>query len=97
MTTAKKKKRKPEAKWTQHVRIGSDMTWPGFDDNPEGDSLEWTLRYGDPTRGQILSAASYVAAYQVLVMSTQKHRNYICSELRRIALRRKPKKRGMKT
>lgn len=43
-------------------------TWPMPDaGESDHDSIEWTLRYGNPTRSQMLEAAEIVAAYGALV------------------------------
>lgn len=45
------------------VHIG-DMVWPNpYDPN----AVQWRLRYGEPTRSDLLVAASYVAAYRQLI------------------------------
>lgn len=48
------------------------MAWP----NPaDPNDIEWTLRYGEPTREQLMVAASMVAAYKQLVADPQRTRN----------------------
>lgn len=48
--------------------------------------LEWTLRYGEPTREQLLAAAGVVSAYESLVYgSTREKRDLVCREMRRPA------------
>jgi hypothetical protein len=77
-----------------YVRIDNEMTWPSPDTrdaNNDGDSLEWHFRYGTPSKELCLRAASYLAAYNQLIYSTQKHRNYICSAIRYALLRAEPK------
>jgi hypothetical protein len=60
-------------------RVLSDgSSWP----EPRAD-LEWTLRYGNPTREQLLSAAGVVSAYESLVYdSTRSKRDLVCREMR---------------
>lgn len=48
------------------------MAWPDPADPRE---VEWTLRYGTPTREQVLVAASFIAAYKQLVADPQRARN----------------------
>ena len=57
------------------------MAWPRYlEDND--DSVEWRLRYGNPTRADLLYAASVMAAYTALVGSTEKNRKKIVSKLK---------------
>lgn len=56
---------------SRHVRFDG-MTWPDPRDPAE---VEWTLRYGRPTRGDLLTAASFIAAYKQLVYDNQTVRN----------------------
>lgn len=49
-----------------------DMTWP----NPEDPLMvEWKLRHGEPTKSDLMVAASMIAAYKQLVYDTQTRRN----------------------
>lgn len=44
--------------------------------------IEWTLRYGTPSKNQLMVAASVISAYSGLVLrKTQKQRNYVCKKL----------------
>jgi hypothetical protein len=56
------------------------MTWP----NPEDPlTVEWTLRYGAPSRKQLHVAASMIAAYKQLAwIDSQRERNRKISALR---------------
>lgn len=46
--------------------------------------IEWRLRYGLPSKQDLLVAASAISAYSELVLrKTQKERNKICKTLRR--------------
>lgn len=59
-----------------HVTI-DDTAWPLPNNN-----LEWTLRYGTPTKTDLLLAASILAAYsQIVLYDTQKQRNMVCSKI----------------
>lgn len=59
------------------------MTWP-----MPFTELEWTLRYGTPTRGQLLRAASILAAYDEIVRSPERKRRYVVRNLRALGDRR---------
>jgi hypothetical protein len=49
-----------------------DMTWP----NPEDPlMIEWKLRHGEPTKNELMVAASMIAAYKQLVYDTVARRN----------------------
>lgn len=56
------------------------MTWP----LPETDenSVEWKLRYGEPTKGELLFAASVLNAYRALVLTTDKQRKEVVKTLK---------------
>lgn len=56
------------------------MTWPHPGDPGE---VEWTLRYGTPTREQLNVAASMVAAYKQLIEDPQRRRNEKVAGVRR--------------
>lgn len=71
-----------------YVDVGRDMRWPGI-----GRRLldaEWTLRYGEPTREDLLFAASILNAYRSLVLRTEKVRAEIVRELRAAEAAEKP-------
>lgn len=57
-----------------------DMIWPVPCDRM-GD-VEWQLRYGEPNKETLLTAASIIFAYRQMICDTQKKRKYIVSELR---------------
>lgn len=65
------------------------MCWPLPGDEPDGDGLEWRLRYINPEHlaKDRMHAASIVSAYRELIMCPVKKRNAVLRELR-IALRR---------
>lgn len=51
--------------------------------------IEWQLRYGTPTKEQLMVAASVISAYSGLVLlKTGKQRDYIVKNLRRGAEQR---------
>ena len=64
------------------------MSWP------LPDELEYTLRYGTPSRGDILMAASIVSAYQELIFCTDKKRRTVVRELRK-AIKPTPERRDV--
>ena len=69
--------------WGRYARIDDQMTWPMPDfSDATGNSLEWTLRYGTPTKEQLLTVASYLSAYSHMVGLTQKKRNHICTAIK---------------
>lgn len=63
-----------------YVTVGPEMAWPSIGQRLQ--DAEWTLRYGDPTREDILFAASILNAYHALVLKTAKDRAEIVRELR---------------
>lgn len=58
-----------------------DMTWPNPSDPRD---VEWSLRYGNPSRHQMLVAASFIAAYRQLVEDSATRRNSKIAGLRRM-------------
>jgi len=69
-----------------HVRLDNGTTWPkpDLEDANESECLEWRLRYDVPSREDLLMAASYLAAYNSLIYTTQKNRNYVCGAIKRM-------------
>ncbi len=62
---------------TKKYIIIEDMSWPMPDNE-----LEWKLRYGNPTRTEILQAASILSAYsQMTLFDTKKKRDKICKKI----------------
>jgi hypothetical protein len=57
----------------------SIMAWPNPADPGE---VEWRLRYGTPTREDLLWAASTIAAYRHLVDMPQRMRNRRVGQIR---------------
>jgi hypothetical protein len=68
-----------------------ETSWPmpGADETDGADSLEWTLRYGEPTRSDLLAAADRLRAYRALICDShteqQQHR---LAALRRVYRKR---------
>jgi len=55
------------------------MSWPNPTDPLD---VEWSMRYGNPSREQMLVAASFVAAYRHLVEDSAVRRNEKITALR---------------
>ena len=56
------------------------MAWP----NPEDPrSVEWRLRYGRPSRDDLMVAASFIGAYKQLVADPVRERNAKVAGIRR--------------
>lgn len=67
-----------------HYAFFGGTTWP----LPDGE-ISWLLRYGTPTRGDLLLAASVISAYSALIKMPERRRRPIIATLRRaIAIRR---------
>lgn len=72
-------KSKKYGKYVRFEEPMKEMTWP----LPDQD-LNWVLRYGNPTREQLLHAASILSAYyHAVTIYTQKKRNYVFGELKK--------------
>lgn len=55
------------------------MTWP----NPtDPNNVQWRLRYGIPSRQDLLAAASFMHAYAHLIDLPQRERNQRVSQIR---------------
>lgn len=63
-----------------YVRFG-EMTWPRASPD-DAEEIVWRLRYGTPTRSDLLYAADAMQAYQSLVWKTRDRREEIIRELR---------------
>ncbi len=64
---------------SSYVRFDG-MTWP----NPDAlGETEHALRYGQPTRADLLVAASVLGAYRALVLDPQHRRNKNVAGIRR--------------
>jgi hypothetical protein len=64
-------------KW---VKIENSGIWPV---DSEEITVQWSLRYGNPSKSELLRAAEILSAYKSLIFSTQKRRNRVCKELRK--------------
>lgn len=65
-----------------HVQVGDDSVWPRAGGD-RMESLEWALRYGEPSRQDMLLAASVLAAYrQMVLVDTEKRRVEVVRALR---------------
>ena len=63
------------------------MTWPTGDIQCDGGTLVWLLRHGEPSRADLLVAASIVSAYRALIHDkSQDQRNEIVSKIRMAVL-----------
>lgn len=54
-------------KWAEDPK--SKTRWPFDVDDPDLDGVEWQLRYGTPTKSDLLAAASVMQAYAFLATS----------------------------
>lgn len=62
---------------TKKYIIIEDMSWPMPDNE-----LEWKLRYGTPTKAELLQAASILSAYsQITLFDTKKQRDKRCEKI----------------
>lgn len=68
----------PEPRQDLYLSFES-MTWPNPADPLD---VEWTLRYGTPTRAQLRVAASMIMAYKQLVADSVRSRNAKVSALK---------------
>ena len=57
------------------------MSWPLPGDDTHQD-LEWVMRYAQPSRSDMLRAASIIAAYRELVTCTERKRRYVVRQIR---------------
>lgn len=72
-----------------------ETSWPmpGATDH-HGSDLEWVLRYGEPTRQDLLSAAAVIAAYDALIVdSSTEQQQHRLAALRRVYRQRQRNKR----
>jgi hypothetical protein len=61
-----------------YVRF-DDTVWP----NPlDPNDIEWKLRYGEPTKAELLQAASFLGAYKQLFTITQKDILYAVKKIK---------------
>lgn len=66
-----------------YVMLADRTTWPDPSDRAD---LEWELRYAEPTRENVLAAASFIHAYRSLIALPQRERNKKIALLRRAAV-----------
>lgn len=57
-----------------------EMTWPMPSERL--DEVEHTLRYGEPSRSDLLKAASVIAAYRQMVSDPRRKRDAVVRRLR---------------
>lgn len=67
-----------------HLRLSDGTTWPRPDLESDNDSgLAWRLTYGEPTRTDLIRAASVIRAYSYLVTETTRaRRDQVCRDVR---------------
>jgi hypothetical protein len=56
------------------------MTWPVPGERL--DEVEHTLRYGTPSRSDLLQAASVIAAYSQMLRDPRRHREHVVRNVR---------------
>ena len=73
---------------TRHITTSDGSSWPRPAlESDEEYGIGHKLRYGKPTRSDLLVAASIIDSYGYLVMqATQKKRDLVCREIRAAAL-----------
>lgn len=54
------------------VKVSDGSSWPRPDDDDFG--LAWRLTYAEPTKSDLLAAASVISAYEYLICSTTAER-----------------------
>lgn len=63
----------------------AETSWP----MPGATDLEWVLRYGTPTRQDLLGAADIIAAYRALIVdSSTEQQQHRLAALRRVYRKR---------
>ena len=72
MTESSKAAKITDQRAEPYVRV-EGTTWPNPNDPRE---VEWRLRYGTPTREDLLLAASFIHAYRYLFLTTTAMRNH---------------------
>lgn len=82
----------------RRVMVTDGSSWPTPDlATGETFGLGWVLRYGEPTRTDLLKAAAIIDAYGYLVAeSTREKRDLVCREVR-AALRTIPSGSGTRS
>lgn len=64
---------------TAYLRLDDGTVWPNPTDPNE---VQWRLRYGTPTKSDLLVAASMMSAYRELAGQTHKRRSTVVRLLR---------------
>jgi hypothetical protein len=69
---------------SRHLRLSDGTTWPRPDLESDADAgLAWRLTYGEPTRADLLQAASVIRAYgYLLTETTRTRRDQVCRDVR---------------
>ncbi len=62
------------------LHVTGDSTWP-LPDERLGE-VEWQLRYGEPTTGDRMVAASVLAAYREIICGNRRHAERSLHDLR---------------
>lgn len=65
---------------TSYLRLPEKSTWPNPNDPRE---VQWRLRYGTPSREDLLFAASTMAAYSYLLGIPQRRRCSVVAQIRK--------------
>ena len=76
------------------VKVSDGSSWPrpALESDDEY-GVGYTLRYGTPTRSDLLKAAEIIDAYSYLVAeSTREKRDLVCREVRAALMRKSPGK-----
>ena len=62
----------------------TETSWPRaeHDSAPHGDTVEWRLRYGTPTRSDLLFAAGVLSAYGALIGKPRRTREAVIRAMR---------------
>lgn len=69
----------PPALAARHFVRVEGTTWPNPNDPTE---VQWRLRYGTPSKSDLLIAASFMHAYAYLLSMSQKDRNHRVATIR---------------
>lgn len=63
-----------------YIKPDEETVWPNPKDPCE---IEWKLRYGNPTKSELLIAASYISAYKSFFEKTQKDTNLYITNIKK--------------
>jgi hypothetical protein len=69
-------------KRNSYLRLPEGTTWP---DPKDPNEIQHTLRYGQPSREDLLVAASFIAAYGHLLAMPTRRRAEVVTQIRRSA------------